>query len=107
MLNYFRALFLKTCFVAVSPLWILASAAQAASGDDEFLQARAAYDKKNAIALSEYVQQLQNQHYILAPYADYWLMLLNLEDADNQTVTDFINHYSDYPFADRDRKSVV
>ena len=71
------------------------------SGDDEFLQARAAYDKKNAIALSDYVQQLQNQHYILAPYADYWLMLLNLEDADNQTVTEFINTYNEYPFADR------
>lgn len=75
----------------------------AATGDAEFLEARAAYDKKNVIALSEYVQQLQNQHYILAPYADYWLMLLNLEDADNQTVVDFINTYSDYPFADRVR----
>ena len=61
----------------------LAANAFAASGDAEFLQARAAYDHKNAIALSEYVQQLQNQNYILAPYADYWLMLLNLEDADS------------------------
>ena len=42
----------------------------AASGDDEFLQARAAYDKKNVIALSDYVEQLQSQNYILAPYAD-------------------------------------
>jgi soluble lytic murein transglycosylase len=73
----------------------------AALGDEEFLQARAAYDKKNVIALSDYVQQLQSQHYFLAPYADYWLLLLNLEDADNQTVTDFLNKYSDYPFADR------
>ena len=73
----------------------------AASGDAEFLQARAAYDKKNAIALSDYVQQLQNQDYLLAPYADYWLMLLNLEDADNQSVTDFLNTYSEYPFTDR------
>ena len=71
------------------------------SGDEEFLQARAAYNKKNAIALSDYVQQLQNQHYILAPYADYWLMLLNLEETDNQTVTNFLNTYSEYPFADR------
>ena len=73
----------------------------AALGDEGFLQARAAYDKKNAIALSDYVQQLQNQHYILAPYADYWLMLLNLEETDNQTVTEFLNTYSEYPFADR------
>ena len=75
--------------------------ALAEAGDNIFLQARAAYDKKNEIALSQYTQQLQNQHYILAPYADYWLMLLNLEEADNQTVLDFINTYNEYPFADR------
>ena len=77
------------------------SHALAEAGDNIFLQARAAYDKKNEIALSQYVQQLQNQHYILAPYANYWLMLLNLEDADNQVVLDFVNTYSEYPFADR------
>ena len=71
------------------------------SADAEFLQARAAYDKKNAIALSEYVQQLHNENYILAPYADYWLMLLNLEDADNQTVINFLGTYNEYPFSDR------
>ncbi len=75
--------------------------ALAAAGDDGLLQARAAYDKKNEIALSQYVDKLQNQNYILAPYADYWRMLLNLEDADNKTVVDFINTYSEYPFADR------
>ncbi len=73
----------------------------AASGDEEFLLARTAYDQKNAIALSEYTQQLQHQQYILAPYAEYWLMLLSLNDADNQTVVDFINAYSEYPFADK------
>lgn len=79
----------------------------AASGDAEFLQARTAYDKKNAIALSELVLQLQNQDYILAPYADYWLMLLNLEEADNQTVTDFLVTYNEYPFADRLRGEYI
>jgi soluble lytic murein transglycosylase len=93
----------KHFLMSLGAAWILASGAYAATGDSEFLQARAAYDRKNAIALSEHVQVLQNQNYILAPYADYWLMLLNLEDADNQTVTDFINNYSDYPFADRMR----
>lgn len=101
MLNHFKAQFFKPLFMALAAVWISTSTAYAASGDAEFLQARVAYDKKNAIALSEYVQQLQSQNYILAPYADYWLMLLNLEEADNQTVTDFINHYGDYPFADR------
>ena len=75
--------------------------ALAGAGDDDILQARAAYDKKNEIALSEYVQRLKSQNYILAPYADYWLMLMNLEDSENQTVVDFLGAYGDYPFADR------
>lgn len=82
-------------------LVLFSAQALAATGDDDLLQARAAYDKKNVLALNQYVQQLKSQNYILAPYADYWLMLLNLEDADNQTVVDFINTYSEYPFADR------
>ncbi len=96
-----KNLFKRIFTIGLTAALLLASRAYALAGDAEFLQARAAYDKKNAIALSDYVQQLQNQHYLLAPYADYWLMLLNLEDADNQTVVDFLNTYSDYPFADR------
>ncbi len=86
---------------AVLLLATLANTSFAASGDEEFLLARAAYNQKNAIALSEYAQQLQHQHYILAPYAEYWLMLLSLNEADNQTVVDFMNTYSEYPFADK------
>ena len=97
MANYLKHLLtLSWCAVC-----LLVSNVFAVTGDDLLLQARAAYDRKNAIALSEAVQQLQNQNYILAPYADYWLMLLNLDDADNQTVINFLNTYSDYPFADR------
>ena len=99
MLKQYTSIFItRLCL-----LFLVNTSVFAAGGDTEFLEARAAYDKKNVIALSDYVQQLKNQHYILAPYADYWLMLLNLEEADNQTVTDFINTYSDYPFADRVR----
>lgn len=79
----------------------------AATGDDDFAHARMAYDKKNAIALSEQVQILQNDHYILAPYAEYWLQLLNLPEADNQSVIDFINTYNDYPFADKLRGELL
>ncbi len=85
----------------------LASPVYAASGDDEFTRARVAYDKKNVILLSDYVQQLHSQNYLLAPYTEYWLMLLNLDEADNQTVIDFINQYSDYPFADRLRGELL
>lgn len=77
--------------------------ASAESGDKEFLIAREAYDNKNMLALTDAVSRLQNQNYILSPYADYWLMLLNLEDADNQAVKDFLARYSGLPFADRVR----
>ncbi|WP_020167698.1 MULTISPECIES: lytic transglycosylase domain-containing protein [Methylotenera] len=94
--NYFKSSYFK-CIVAL--LTLSASTGFAASGDDEFLLARDAYSKKNAIALSEFTQQLQDEHYILAPYAEYWLMLLSLNEADNKTIVDFINTYSDYPFS--------
>lgn len=90
--------FFKTIIVT---LIMSASTSFAASGDEDFLLARAAYTQKNAIALSEYSQQLQSQHYLLAPYTEYWLLLLSLNDADNKTVVDFINAYSDYPFAEK------
>jgi soluble lytic murein transglycosylase len=85
----------------IAALIVSASTSFAASGDEEFLLARTAYTQKNAIALSEYTQQLQSQHYLLAPYTEYWLILLSLNEVDNKTVVDFINAYSDYPFADK------
>ena len=48
--------------------------------------------KKMPLPYLSFVLQLQNQDYILAPYADYWLMLLNLEDADNQAVSRFFEY---------------
>lgn len=94
---------LSRCVILISMIVMLNPPVFALSGDAEFLEARAAYAKKNALALAEHVKQLQNQNYILAPYAAYWLMLLNLEEADNQTVIDFIYTHHEYPFADRVR----
>ena len=81
------------------------------TGDDDFIAARRAFDKKDIAALSVNLQQLQTEHYILAPYADYWLMLLQLSKSDgqpdnpidNNSVTTFLEKYNDYPFADRVR----
>ncbi len=80
-----------------------ASLALAASPDDQFLNARTAYNTRNQAALASALQSLQSQQYILAPYADYWLMLLNLSQADKTSVRDFLNRYQDLPFADRVR----
>ncbi|MBC7786825.1 MAG: lytic transglycosylase domain-containing protein [Methylophilaceae bacterium] len=75
--------------------------------DDDFIAARRAYEKKDGSALSAIFQQLQDDHYVLAPYADYWLILLQLGQADtiatDQAVPQFLEKYSDYLFADRVR----
>jgi soluble lytic murein transglycosylase len=95
----------KSSFLFISSVLFIAcfgmGSVLAADGDDEFLRARTAFDRKNAIALSEYVQRLQSDNYILASYAEYWLQSLNLEEADNQSVLDFINLHNDYPFANK------
>lgn len=76
----------------------------AAQDSDKLLQSSLeAYKKQNEPALTDYARELQNQNYILAPYADYWLMLLRLSQADNDRVRDFINKYQNFPFADRVR----
>jgi soluble lytic murein transglycosylase len=68
-----------------------------------FQHARESYAAKNEIALAEDVNQLKVQQYLLAPYADYWLMLLKLEQARDEEVQNFLAQYADMPFADRMR----
>lgn len=72
--------------------------------DQELFQhARESYNAKNEIALASDVEQLDAQQYLLAPYADYWLMLLRLEKAPNEDVESFLAKYGNYPFAERMR----
>ena len=80
----------------VSPAWGL-------SADQTFAHAQNAYQSKNVKVLAEDVSQLHAQNYILAPYADYWLMLITLSTSDKAVVREFLSQYADYPFADRVR----
>ncbi|WP_047534745.1 lytic transglycosylase domain-containing protein [Methylotenera sp. N17] len=73
------------------------------TGDDEVLLARAAYDKKNSFALADSVNRLKDMQHVLAPYAEYWLMLLSLDDVSQANVSEFLTRYDGYPFADRFR----
>ncbi|HSI38177.1 MAG TPA: transglycosylase SLT domain-containing protein [Methylotenera sp.] len=66
-----------------------------------FQHARESYAAKNEIALAEDVSQLKAQEYLLAPYADYWLMLLRLDQAESAEVVEFLTQYEDMPFTDR------
>lgn len=77
------------------------SYALAFSDEALFQHARESYAAKNEIALAEDVSQLKAQEYLLAPYADYWLMLLRLDQAESTEVIEFLTQYEDMPFTDR------
>src|SRR5450830_739760 len=104
-LNQYPCMFHRSSMQFLSALFILflvsISPAKGMDTDDMFNNARDAYKTRNDFALSNYTQQLQAQGYILAPYADYWLMLLRLNTSDNQTVQAFLTKYADLPFTDR------
>ena len=76
---------------------------QAMSDQALFQHARESYNAKNEAALADDVAELNQQQYLLAPYADYWLMLLRLEKAENDEVQNFLTKYGNYPFAERVR----
>lgn len=91
-LSRFIMLLASTTFIGLS---------HAATGDAEILKAREAFDKENVAALSTTVDQLQAQQHILAPYAQYWLLRLKLDETDNQTISNFLAQYADYAFEHR------
>lgn len=83
-------------------LWF-SSSAFALSNEELFNDARDAYKQRDEMSLSADLQQMQANNYSLAPYADYWLMLLRLNQSDSLTVKAFLEQYSNLPFADRVR----
>ena len=80
---------------------LVSSQAKALSDDALFQHARDSYAAKNEIALAEDASQLNIQQYSLAPYADYWLMLLKLDQVEDADVVSFLSQYEDMPFTDR------
>jgi len=74
----------------------------ACAGEQEvFTAARAAYKVRDDKALASYAMQLRADKYVLAPYLDYWRLLLRLDKADAAEVQEFLSRYADYPFAGR------
>lgn len=84
-------------------LALLPTSALALSDQALFQHARESYAAKNEIALAQDLEDLNKQEYILAPYADYWLMLLRLDKADAAEVESFLSRNGDLPFAERVR----
>ena len=94
-----RALVLLLSLAAV----LFSTSASALSDAILFQHAREAYNNRNESALAEDAKQLRMQQYPLAPYADYWLMLLKLDQARDEEVQNFLAKYIDIPFSDRVR----
>jgi len=94
---------MKHWTILLSAFLFVSSPAWGMSADQTFAHAQNAYQSKNVKALADDASQLHAQNYILAPYVDYWLMLITLSTSDKTAVRDFLSQYADYPFADRVR----
>ena len=94
---------MRLAWILVGIFLALSTPARADTAQDIFVNARDAYKAHNELALALDAQQLQAQNYVLAPYADYWLILLRLSQTDNTAMQTFLNRYADLPFTDRVR----
>lgn len=65
-----------------------------------FDDAKNAFEKKDVAKLRQLSRQLDNQHDLLAPYAKYWLLNLDIDNASDQEIKTFLNAHQDYAFAD-------
>jgi soluble lytic murein transglycosylase len=79
----------------------MVSATQAWAGNPEadFLAARDAHRSGNLTRLEAYVPRLQG--HVLEPYANYWQLLGQLEQAEPDAVQQFMQRYADSALADR------
>lgn len=84
-------------------LFSMAFANQAFALSDEalFKHAREAYLTQDEISLSQDATDLKIQEHVLAPYADYWLMLLRLSQAEPAEVETFLNRHATMSFTDK------
>ena len=78
---------------------VTANATWAAAGDDDFLAMRDALRGRDKGKLEQYAQRLKG--HVLEPYAAYWALNAQLDDADPQTVRAFLAEYKDTFVAER------
>ena len=94
---------MKLFWVLASVGLLLSAKAHGGAAGDPLIAAQEAYNKQNLASVEAYAQQMKANADILAPYADYWAMLLKLSTASDQDVSAFIERYQAFPFADRVR----
>lgn len=84
----------------LAALLLAAAPVLAQSPQDSFNAAQQAYKRQDLRTLEQQAALLQAQQYVLAPYLDYWRMLLLLERADAASVRDFLARHAEMPYAD-------
>lgn len=92
----FRYLFL---FIVLT----VSTVAKSAAEQDSVVKAKEAFEKENTKALSIHTKQLLRQQHVLAPYAQYWLLRLKVNDTSNDEIEQFIEQHADYPFIENMR----
>jgi len=90
-----RGILIFLLFAAV-PGW-------ATTSQQIFSDAQAAYKAQDEKALQRHAAALQASGYVLAPYVDYWRLLLRLEQAESEEVRAFLARYAELPFSERVR----
>jgi soluble lytic murein transglycosylase len=92
---------LKFYKIILITILVLGSSQQAVAFFEEstFKKAHEAFEKKNVVVLADYVKKLTDNHYLLAPYAQYWLMNLRIDELGYDEIQQFIAQHNDYAFA--------
>lgn len=94
---------MKFVWVLASICFLLSAKAYSQSNTDLLIPAQESYKKQDLAKLQAYAEEMKTKGDILAPYADYWIMLLKLSSASDLEVKEFIHRYEDFSFADRVR----
>lgn len=62
---------------------------------EQIKQARSAYERRNVAVLSDNIFKLKQSSSLLAPYAEYWQILLNLDITPDEAIAQFIQQNKD------------
>ena len=88
-------------FASVTVLLLAGGMVNAAPGDDDFMAMREAFRVKDTRKLEAYAPRLQG--HVLAPYAAFWQLHAQLDDAEPQTVRAYLAEHKDSVLAERMR----
>lgn len=84
-------LFATSLFSVIAMFVSLFGVVTAHAGEaDQIKQARQAYDQVDVAMLADSIFKLKQTSSLLAPYAEYWQILLNLENTPDEVIAQFI-----------------